>query len=98
MKRPRLGLGWALALPVVATLLSSAPAGAFVRTSTDGGAAVRWSRPCVTLTAHVGSPPANLTADMITSAAQAAAAAWSTATRPGEAQSCSGFRLEIETS
>jgi hypothetical protein len=53
------------------------PAGAYVRTVTDRLVPVHWARACVGITAHTANPPANLTPDLVLSAAQAAAAAWS---------------------
>jgi MYXO-CTERM domain-containing protein len=71
MKRSLLGVSFALlALP-------ARPAGAFVRTVTDRLVPVHWARACVGITAHTANPPANLTPDLVLSAAQAAAAAWS---------------------
>jgi hypothetical protein len=70
-------------LPIILALLSSSlvvaarPAEAYVRTVTDKMVAVRWPRPCVTLTVHTANPPPNLTPALALSAAQAAAASWS---------------------
>jgi hypothetical protein len=58
-------------------LLVATPAGAFVKTRTDRGAALHWRESCVYVTAHVLDPPANLTPELGASAARAAAAAWS---------------------
>ena len=86
MRRASLGLA-------AATLLASAgPALAFVRTTTDKMAVVRWPRACVVVTAHIANPPPNLTPELVVSAAQAAAAAWSRQTL-----SCTGFELQIAT-
>lgn len=73
-----------------AALASAAPAAAFVRTSTDKMAAVRWPRACVVVTAHTANPPPNLTPELVVSAANAAAAVWSRQT-----VSCTGFELQI---
>jgi hypothetical protein len=43
-------------------------------------APVKWPNSCVTVTAHVANPPANLTPDLAASAARAAAAVWSRGT------------------
>jgi hypothetical protein len=85
MKRPfsMLLLGLALA--------PSVPALAYVRTTTDRMAAVRWPRSCVTLLVHTAAPPPNLTPALALSAAQAAAAAWT-----GPNVTCTNWRLDIQ--
>jgi hypothetical protein len=65
---------------------------AFVRTTTDKGAAVRWSRSCVIVAAHTANPPPNLTPDLVVTAARAAAAAWG-----HEQLACSGFEIQVAT-
>ena len=80
-----------------AVLASAGAAGAFVRTTTDKGAAVRWPRSCVVLVAHTGNPPPNLTPEMAVTAARAAAATWSggSVTCPTQPPTSTGFDLQI---
>jgi MYXO-CTERM domain-containing protein len=82
----------ALSLAVLAAGLLGAtrPADAYVRTVTDRMVPVHWRRPCVTLIVHNATPPANLTPDLVVSAAQAAAATWST-----PAVSCTSWIMSI---
>jgi len=77
---------------LAAAMASAAPAAAFVRTATDKMAAVRWPRACVIVTAHTANPPPNLTPELVVSAANAAASAWSRQT-----VACTGFELQIAT-
>jgi hypothetical protein len=74
-------------------LVTARPAAAFVRTTTDKMVSVKWARPCVNLVAHVADPPPNLTPDLVTNAARAAAAAWG-----HDMLSCSGFDLQVTPS
>jgi len=83
MKRP-------MALLLAAAAMTAGTAQAYVRTTTDKNAPVRWPRSCVVVTAHSGNPPPNLTPDLVVSAARAAASAWS-----HESLACSGFELQI---
>jgi hypothetical protein len=80
------------ALAALAVLASAGTAVAFVRTTTDKGAAVRWPRACVVVIAHTANPPPNLTPDLVVSAARAAAASWSR-----QNVSCTGFELQVAT-
>jgi hypothetical protein len=92
MNRRALVAGAAVALGAAAALGAARPAAAYVRTITDKDAAVKWPRACVVVTAHIANPPPNLTPEMATAAAIAAAAAW---TAP--AVTCTGFSLQIAT-
>jgi hypothetical protein len=80
----------AAALLLAAAAVTGNRASAYVRTTTDKMAAVRWSRSCVVVTAHDADPPPNLTPDMVVTAARAAAAVWS-----HESLACSGFELQV---
>src|SRR4051794_22442730 len=80
----------ATALLLAAAAMSAGTAQAYVRTTTDKLAPVRWARSCVVITAHTNSPPPNLTPDLVVTAARAAAAAWS-----HESLACSGFELQV---
>jgi hypothetical protein len=82
----------ASALLLAAAAMSAGTAQAFVRTTTDKNAAVRWPRTCVELIVHTASPPPNETPEMVVNAARAAAATWS-----HEGLSCSGFELLVTT-
>lgn len=75
----------------VALALAAGPASAYVRTTTERGAALRWSSDCVTLNVHTAMPPPNLTPELFLSAAQRAAAAWSR-----EMLSCTDMEITIQ--
>jgi hypothetical protein len=79
---------------VTAALALAAPAAqAFVRTTTDRGAAVYWRSSCIYITAHAIEVPDYLTTDSAISAARAAAAAWSV---PGV--SCTALQMQVALS
>jgi hypothetical protein len=77
----------------VALLLAAGPAHAYVRTKTDRGVEVHWRDTCIYITAHVLSPPPNLTPDLAAAAARAAAAVWS---RPQV--DCTSLQLQVAVS
>jgi hypothetical protein len=61
----------------------SLPAAAYVRTTTEAGAATAWKTPCVTMEFSLGAPPPEMDAAGYLSAAQAAGEAWSRASLDG---------------
>jgi hypothetical protein len=78
-------------LPIaVGLLVASGSASAYVRTTTQEGAALRWPTNCVTLNVHVADPPPNLTSDLFLTAARNAAMSWS---HPNG--SCTNLQLDI---
>jgi hypothetical protein len=80
----------ATALLLAAATMTAGTAQAYVRTTTDKNAPVRWARSCQVINVHSGNPPPNLTPDLVVTAARAAAAAWGTQMAP-----CSGFELQV---
>jgi hypothetical protein len=86
----------ASALLLAAAAMSAGTARAYVRTTTDKNAPVRWQRSCQVVAAHTLNPPPNLTPDLVVTASRAAAAAWTrdAVTCPGT-MSHTGFELQI---
>lgn len=87
--RPLARAGVALGVLTITT----APVNAYVRTTTDQAAPVRWPATCVTIIVHAAEPPQNVTRDLFVGAARAAAAAWSR----GEV-ACTDLELQIAVS
>jgi hypothetical protein len=79
---------WALAL-----LLAASPAGAYVRTTTETGFAMRWPNPPqIPIDLYTQDPPPYLTIDVLISAVQAAAATWS-----HSSLACTDLELSVRT-
>jgi hypothetical protein len=81
------GVAAAIAAGLLAT---SGAASAYVRTTTQEGAALRWPTNCITLNVHDADPPPNLTPDLFLTAARNAAMSWS---HPNG--SCTNLQLTI---
>lgn len=80
----------AVALGAVALLALTAPAGAYVRTTTETGKPFFWPSPCVTVVVYLGDPPPDLTAEEMLRGTQEAATTWS---RTG--LGCSGLQIFV---
>jgi hypothetical protein len=63
-----------------ALLAGSAPARAYVRTTTETNQAMRWPSPYLSVDLYTGNPPAYLAEETLVSATRAAAATWSNPT------------------
>jgi hypothetical protein len=84
-----LGQMVALALGVAAFPLSAA---AYVRTTTETGAAMRWANPTVPVLVYLGAPPRSVTRDQVVNAVLAAAKTWSSSSL-----SCTGLSLVVSS-
>ena len=82
------------ALAGLATL--SAPAAAYVRTTTELGVATAWRTPCVTMEFSLGGPPRELDVEGYLGAAQQAGTAWSQASVDG-IDRCTNVVFSVES-
>jgi hypothetical protein len=66
------------------------PAAAYVRTTTETGAPMRWADPTVPVVVYLGSPPRSLTRSQVVNAVLGAAGVWSST-----ALTCTGLSLTV---